>query len=342
MQKYEFTSKNRGLSRTILLLTLDKKKMTERIIIGEAGEIRLRLERDIGDVLYDETQKLGTFLFNFESDPDREWNVNSMGLHDNFAGLFPTKNVKSKALKPYTDFLRRKYMSGEPSAMFAAVKTWEEYWRCFSISHGSDIFIGRAGKLYKPFFVFGKHNRLWEVKATRALSSALFAEESQVELWYPVKKRFFECVVTSSSFLPIIFYYLNRIEEWGLLFQKCKVCGSHFLTTSKHFELCSDKCRKVTAIEARRQYDERNKDNKAEAIYENYYQYWYNRLRKLKRNNAHEEEISAFTQAFNKFRDSAVRLKGEVKSGKMKLSDFTSWLVKQQDIVDGLVKRGRG
>jgi hypothetical protein len=317
--------------------------MTERIIIGEAGEVRLRLERDIGDVFYDETHKIGHFLINFESDPEREWSVNSMGLHDNFAGLFPTKNVKSKTLKPYTDFLRYKYESSEPSAMFAAIRTWEDYWRCFNIARGSEVFIGRVGKLYKPFFRFNERcQHLWEIGSARAMSTALFAEESQIELWYPVKKRPFECVATSSSLLPIIFYYLNRIEEWGLLFQKCKVCEAWFVTSSKHFELCNDKCRKVTAIEAKRQYDERNKGDKAEAIYENYYQYWYNRLRKLKRNNAPQEEISAFSQAFNKFRDVAVRRKGEVKRGKMKLSDFTSWLVQQQDIVDGLVKRGRG
>ena len=127
-----------------------------------------------------------------------------------------------------------------------------------------------------------------------------------------------------------------------MIFQKCKVCGLHFLITSKHFEICSDKCRKITAAEAKRQYDERNKGDKVEAIYENYYQYWYNRKRKLKRNKATDEEVAVFTKAFNKFRDGAVRRKTEVKSGKMKLPEFTSWLVAQQDIVDGLVKHGRG
>ena len=352
---YEFTSKHKDLSDYIFLLTFDKKRKTERIIIGEAVAVRLRLEKNMdveSEILYDETRPLGKLLVDFELDPEKEWHLNASYLADNFAGWKPTKNVKSKALKPYIKFLQRKYESGEPSALFAAVKTWEDYWRCFGIADGSDVFLGRTAKLYKPFFVFSECNRLWEIKATKALSSAFFAEESRVELWYPIitndKKRIFksgercECVVARSSFIPIIFYYLNRIEEWGLIFQKCKVCGIHFLTTSKHFEICSDKCRKATAAEAKRQYDERNKGDKVEAIYENYYQYWYNRLRKLKRNNAPDEEIAVFSEAFNKFKKGAVQRKAKVKSGKMGYAEFTSWLVAQQDIVDSLVKHGRG
>jgi hypothetical protein len=339
---FEFTSKNRGSDRIVFLLTLDKKKKTERIIIGESVAVRLRLEKNIGEVLYDEVRPLGQLLLNFESDPDQEWQLNASYLADNFAGLFPTKNVKSKQLKTYTDFLRQKYDSGEPSAMFAAAKTWVDYWRCYSLKGGSDIFLGRVAKLYKPFSVF---SRLWEAKSAKALSSALFADESQVALWYPTKTRTIErgeCVVAHTSMIPLIFYYLKRIEEWGLVFQKCKICGVNFLTTSKHYELCSDKCRKVTAVQAKRQYDERNKGDKIEAIYENHYQYWYNRLRKLKRNNASDEEVAAFSEVFDKFKKGAVLRKSKVKSGKMEYAEFTSWLVEQQDIVDGLVKHGRG
>jgi len=140
----------------------------------------------------------------------------------------------------------------------------------------------------------------------------------------------------------MIFYYLNKTAEWGQVFQKCKVCGSFFLAASRHYELCSDECRKAQMVEAKREFDERNKDDKAEQIYENHYNYWYNRLRKLNRNNAPESEKAAFSEAFESFRDGAISRKSEVKSGKMKLSEFTTWLAEQQDIVDGLVKRGRG
>jgi hypothetical protein len=350
---YEFTSKNRGSDRIVFLLTLDKKKKTERIIIGESVMVKLRIEKNIGEVLYDETRPLGQLLLNFESDPDKEWQLNASYLADNFAGLFPTKNVKSKALKPYTDFLRGKYASGEPSAMFAAVKTWEEYWRCFGIANGSDVFLGRANKLYKPFSVFAEPNCVWKGKATNALSTALFSEESQVELYYPIfaekndKRRLSgygergECAVAQLSFIPMIFYYLQRIEEWRYIFQRCKICGGHFLTTSKRYELCSEKCRKVTAVQAKKQYTERNKGDKVEAIYKNYYNYWYNRKRKLTAHNATDEEIAVFNKAFSKFKKAAVQRKTKAKNGKKEYAEFTSWLVKQQDIIDELVPRGR-
>jgi hypothetical protein len=348
---YDFTWKNPAFDRIVFLLTLDKKKMTERVIIGEAGEVRLRLERNIGDVFYDETRKLGRFLFDFESDPGRNWNLNLMDIYEKgFKIRFSRKSIP-KAIQPCADFLRRKYLNGEPSAMFAAINTWEDYLRCYSLNNGSDIFQSRAARLCKPFHAFDERNALWDIKAERALSSALFSEESQLELWYMIQNKTLlrrysskrsECAVADSSLLPIVFYYLTRIEEWGLIFQTCKVCAANFLTTSKHFEICSDECRKAQAVEARRQFDERNKGDKAEAIYENHYQYWYNRLRKLKRNNAPQEEIVIFTKAFDKFRNGAVKRKAEVKNGKIKLSEFTTWLAAQQDIVDGLVKRGRG
>ncbi|MDR2559891.1 MAG: hypothetical protein LBC86_10200 [Oscillospiraceae bacterium] len=336
---YEFNLKNPAFDRVVFLLTVDKKKMSERVIIGEAGEVRLRLERNIGDFFYDEVRPIGSLLFNFETNPERDWNVNLMQIYEK--GFKIRLSVKSvpKALNQCINFLRGKYENGEPSAMFAAIRIWENYLRCYNINHGADIFKDRSAMLCKPFHALSEY-KAWELEAVNALQTALHAEESQVELWYPVSKRPFECVVTYSSFLTIIFYYLNKIEEWGLVFQECKVCGSYFLTKSRHFELCGDECRKAQAIEARRQFDERNKDEKVEAIYENHYQYWYNRLRRLKKSNAAEADILAFTNIFNKFRKEAVKRKNEVKSGKMKLSAFTSWLAEQQNIVDGVVKRG--
>ena len=52
----------------------------------------------MGEVLYDETCRIGEFLINFESDPGKNWNVNATYLADNFAGLRPTKNVNSNGV----------------------------------------------------------------------------------------------------------------------------------------------------------------------------------------------------------------------------------------------------
>ena len=192
---YEFNRKNPAFERVVILLTVNKKKMTERVIIGEAGEVRLRLERNSGEVFYDETHKLGAFLFNFESNHERDWNINIMQIHEKGFKARLSEKAVPKSIKPCADFLRQKYENGEPSAMFAAINIWENYLKCYNVNHGADIF----------------------------------------------------------------------------------------------------------------------KDKSA---------------------------ITAFTNMFKKFRREAIKRKNEVKSGKMKMSVFTSWLAEQQNVVDGVVKRG--
>ena len=135
------------------------------------------------------------------------------------------------------------------------------------------------------------------------MSNALRDGESGVELWYPVAKRPFETVVAFSSFLPVIFYCLHKVGEWGLVFQECKVCGCHFLARSRHYELCSDKCRKEQAVVAKREFDERAKGDRLEQLDESAYYYWYNRLRKLRKGKAaNPDKAAAFKVALNGFR----------------------------------------
>ena len=59
--------------RILFVLTLDRKKMKERILIGEEQQIRFRLNgSQNAEVLCDMTRPLGTFLINFERDTDRD------------------------------------------------------------------------------------------------------------------------------------------------------------------------------------------------------------------------------------------------------------------------------
>ena len=135
--KFEFSLKNQALRRIVFALTLDKKKMIERIVIGESEEVRLRLERGIGEVYYDQTCPLGSLLIDFESDIHREWNVNAMKMRETYGILFATTKAKTKELQSCIDFLKEKFNSGEPSAMFAAIHTWEEYLNCYKIGRAS-------------------------------------------------------------------------------------------------------------------------------------------------------------------------------------------------------------
>ncbi|GHU80015.1 hypothetical protein FACS1894191_4220 [Clostridia bacterium] len=336
MKGYDFTSREREMGRVMFVLSLDRKKLKERIVIGRAEQARAQLERGDGEVYFDCVRPFGSLLIDFEADPARTWNVNGMTLRESYGKTFPFEAERWNIAAPVGEFLNEKYMSGEPSALFAAIKTWEEYLNCFNLNHGADLLTARLTSLYRPFFLYADY-KPWQEVAAAALSNALRDEETQVELWYPVAKRPFECVAASASLLPVIAYYLHKIEEWGLVFQRCKICGRDFLARSRHYELCSDECRKVQAVEAKREFDERAKGDKLEQLDEAAYYYWYNRLRKLRKGKAAPEKAAAFGAAFKIFRAEAVKRKGAVKRGEIKLTEFSSWLIEQQNEADRLM-----
>lgn len=334
---YDFTKREREFGRMVFALTLDRKKMTERIVIGEMEEVRFRLERDSSEVSLDVVRPMGSLLLGFESDPDRLWNTNAMLLHQSYEKGVLFGEERWKMVEPGAQFLQQKYESGEPAGMFTAMRTWEEYLNCYNLKHGPQLFLDRMAILCRPFFLYGQYRPCQEEAAT-ALSQTLHAGESTVELWYPVKKRPFECIVAHASFQPMIFYYLNKIAEWGFVFQECKVCGKFFLARSRHYELCSDKCRKVQAVEAKRQFDERAKDDRLEQLHEAAYYYWYNRIRKLRKaRTADPERLAVMTEAFQLFRAEAKVKKAQVKRHELPLTEFSSWLVIQQEVADELM-----
>jgi hypothetical protein len=335
--KYDFTSRERELGRVVLALTLNRQKMTERVVIGRSTEVSLRLERDVGEVYFDETRPLGSFLIGLEADTDRQWNVNAAILRESYGKVFPLDTQRWKLAAPVGNFLTKKYESGEPSAMFAAIRTWEEYLNCFNQNHGADILTERLAALYRPFAIYAE-NRPWEELALGAMTAALRDTDAEVALWYPVKKRPFEVVAAFSSLLPVIQYYLFKLNEWGYVFQQCKICGKDFVAKSRHYELCGDECRRVQALENKREFDERAKGDKLEQLHENAYNYWYTRLRKLKKGNAADpERAAAVGAAFKVYRKEAVKRKADVKSGELSFSDFATWLAEQQNAVDALM-----
>jgi hypothetical protein len=78
-------------------------------------------------------------------------------------------------------------------------------------------------------------------------------------------------------------------------------------------------------LESKREFDERAKGDRLEQLHENAYNYWYNRLRKLKKGNAADPERAAVVgAAFKVYRREAVKRKTAVKNGEMSFSDFAT------------------
>ena len=145
--------------------------------------------------------------------------------------------------------------------------------------------------------------------------------------------------VIISVFLPIIFITCTKLRSGVMFSSNARFVGVHFLARSRHYELCSGKCRKVQAIIAKREYDERVKGDKLEQLDEAAYYYWYNRLRKLRKGKAaNPGKAVTFKIKFDIFSKEAVRLKKLVRCKEMSLADFASWLAQRQNEADILME----
>ena len=341
MKIYDFTVRKKYYERVVFALALDKKRLTERIIIGETGQVRRSLEHGDGDVYYDVTRPLGTLLFNFAGDTTGEWNKHGIILRDSYAKFLPFTSSRWNEAAPAVEFLTAKYKSGEPFSVFAAVRTWEDYLSCFNMPLATDTLSKRLHTLYKPFTVYEKY-RPWDKEAAYALANDMTDGDLQIELWYPAAKRPFETIAAVSSFMSVISYYTHKIAEWGYFYHVCKVCGKDYLAKNRHYEICSDECRKVQAVIAKQEFNERAKDKNYEQYDKDTYQFWYNRWRKLKSGKNANLNAAAFKAELDIFRDEAVKRKEALKEAstadRAKLSaDFISWLLQQRDKADDLI-----
>ena len=114
--------------RVLFVLTLDRKKMKERILIGEEQQIRFRLNgSQNAEVLCDMTRPLGTFLINFERDTDRDWNL--YGLSPLRQALHSNRWKQPELEQAASEFLWGKYLSNDPLKMYVAFRIWNSYLR---------------------------------------------------------------------------------------------------------------------------------------------------------------------------------------------------------------------
>ncbi|MBT9643530.1 hypothetical protein GPK72_13190, partial [Roseburia hominis] len=140
------------------------------------------------------------------------------------------------------------------------------------------------------------------------------SEDTRLDLWFPDNRRTEECVSAYASLYPLITYYLNRLNDWGLCFRRCKVCGKYFLAKSQRYELCSDKCRKAQALQNKREFDERSRENNYDLLYKNECQNWRQ-------------------ASFSDFKKEALQRKKAVKTGTASPKEFTDWLYQQSNVI---------
>ena len=112
--------------RILFVLTLDRKKMKERILIGEESQIRLRLAgTEETDVLFDETRPLRKLIVDFERDEQRGWN--EFGLSPLYNALHTNRWQQPGLEQTSGCFLAEKYATSDPVRMYTAFRIWNEY-----------------------------------------------------------------------------------------------------------------------------------------------------------------------------------------------------------------------
>lgn len=345
--EYQFVRHEPCADRVLFVLTLDRQKMKERIIAGESQQIHFRLKGSTdAKVLCDVTRPLGTFLIGFENDPDNNWNLH--GLMPLYNALHTNRWKQTDLEKSAGGFLQEKYQSLDPVRQYAAFRIWNGYLitrQYRDRAAASDQFLSRMDSLTAAFrgespLSFDKETR----KPKRYdISSRIFghipAEDTRLDLWYPDNRSLTaECVAAYASFYPLLIYYTTRLADWGLHFCKCKVCGKIFLASSLRYELCSEKCRKAQALQNKRDFDTRARENNFDLLYKNECQNWRNKINRAKRTaNFPADRLEKVQAAFSAFKEEALQRKKQIKEQKTSPQEFTDWLYQQSGIIINLL-----
>lgn len=339
--------------RIVFALILDRKKMKERIMAGKASQIFLGLNGNLdAELLCDVTRQLGTFLIDFENDIQGAWN--RFGIMPLYNALHVNRWKQPELEQQAGDFLKEKYATHDPVRQYTAVRIWNEYLKTREYRErdaASEQFVSRMGRLTAAFQspVFQNRDQVLFDEETRKarrfeLSADYFKqvsmEDARIELWYPGRENpQTECAAVYDSFYPMIAYYANRLADWGLKFCKCKVCGKIFLAESLRYELCSGKCRKAQALQNKREFDARARENNYDLLYKNECQSWRNKIKRAERTEGFPaDRLLKMQEAFETFKKVALQKKKSVREHKMSPQEFMDWLYQQSSVIMGLVE----
>ncbi len=339
---YEFQRHEPCFDRVLFVLTLDRKKMKERIVAGKEAAIRSRLRGNPdAEVICDAVRPLGTFLIDFEQDPDGEWN--RLALAPLREALHTNRWKQPDLEKAAGSFLSRKYQTGDPVRQYAAFRIWEGYLAVREYRNRSaacDRFIESVSPFTLAFQTntttdFEKRTgRPAPLDPSHRLPAQLLSEDTRLDLWYPDHKTGLECACAYASFYPVMIYYLNRLKDWGLHFRQCKVCSRFFLAKSQRYELCGEKCRKAQSLQNKREFDERARENNYDLLYKNECQNWRNKINKAKKTDGFSaEKLEEMKNAFESFKKEALQRKKLIRTGESDAKEFMDWLYQQNNII---------
>lgn len=113
------------------------------------------------------------------------------------------------------------------------------------------------------------------------------------------------------------------------------VCGNNFMAEHKTKKFCSDECLKIQITRNKDNFNKNNKDVEYAKPYNTSYIFWYNRVNKLRKSLANnEEKLQKLEVKFKEFKKQSNEYKVRLKSGKADVKSFLQFLKKQELWID--------
>lgn len=337
MSEYRFESREPLTERVVLAVHVDIKHTQEQIWLGPEYEVQRAMRGRESAAFLAESRPLGALWTEFGKTSAEGWTEAVWAL----CGALTARRAAERAGQEQkaSGLLSRQAASGNAAALFTAVQIWEMYLRCRRGREKQKACAALreyAGLLISPFGEYSPEMVNWQNKnPVHPIWND--AADARLEIWYPQGPVPFECAVAGQTLRPVLIYYCQRIRDAGLLMRTCTNCGKVFFAASARSTLCSSRCRTASRKKARRVFEDKTKGQSYEQAYERKYMFWYNRITRLKKQNAPLEQLRAAQEALKQFRQAAVKHKERVKTGQMSEREFASWLLEQEPIIEKIV-----
>lgn len=329
--------KNTAATQTIILaLSLDKERNCERVIIGDEHQVRIRMNgEDNASVLYDEERAIGSLLFDHERQSYKSWNAEAIYPLRN-ALLAPSgrKTLESTA----NTFLTSQEENHDPISIFVSYQCRKWYHDSYSLignEENSNQFTQQIMRLTNSFHNIIRAEKM--VYSTTEVMTILeeyvrgskYIGDIEMRTWHPFGHLNTEYLIITNSFIPALYYYFQYIKNQGLQIRQCKACGKLFLSTNKHYDLCSESCKKEKKRQSKQAYDARARENISDRRYNNTSQRMRNQIKRSIEKGLSEGKAEQINAAFRAFRREAIQRKKKIVTQE-DTNMFADWLFAQE------------
>lgn len=331
MEEYRFEHKEPLTQRVVLALRVNTKQLKEQLWLGTEYEVEAAL-RGLDKPLYlSQTRPLGAFWCEFGKTSADGWTEAVWALCE----ALSTRRAEREAQEQKAAELLSQLIVGNSAVLYAAIQIWEMYLRC---CRGRDkhkaetALLDYAQLLILPFGEYSPEMANWK-REKPVVPVWNHREDAKLELWYPHGEVPFECAVVSGSLRPALIYYRQRILDAGMVMRTCSQCGQVFFAPDSRSNLCSERCRKASKKAAKKSFDSKSKEEEYEQAYKREYMFWYNRIKKLEKNHAPQQQVQRAKAALRQFRKEAVERKKQIQNGALSTTQFINWMIGQEPII---------